>query len=334
MRLKELLRLINMLGMLILLALFAGCDDSSPVPTKSTPPLVLSLSSPARLADFDADTFLVSDYKSNAIHFTDKDTLEITKSIRVGGQPTGIAHYRGLLYVGNKSTGSVDVLNTDGDFQYYLGDGKGIYQNVLDVAIDENAGLIYVLDSLVPAIKVYDLNGDSAGPDLGISILKKPSAITVSQTGDIFVSDFGDPGIAGVHSGDTLEVYPSIWVLDNSGNLLDKLDGATYVPGGGGMFGGGGTYTPFFSTPQGLWVNSKKQVFIADALSGGIQVYDLDSSSGTYKSQLTVLGSLGTNEGELHYPLDVLVDKSTDDVFVADNRNGRILVFVGGGAIQ
>ena len=93
--------------------------------------------------------------------------------------------------------------------------------------------------------------------------------------------------------------------------------------------GGSTSYSAIFSTPQGLWVTSSNQLFVADALSGQIKIFNLIN-----KEAGVPLGSLGINEGELHYPLDVLVDEATNDVYVADNQNGRITVFVGGGVRQ
>ena len=85
-----------------------------------------------------------------------------------------------------------------------------------------------------------------------------------------------------------------------------------------------------FSTPQGLSVDSGNNVFLVDALTGKVLMFNLDTSRDV---PLKTLGSVGSELGELFYPLDVVVDETTKDVFVADYRNGRITVFTGGGAL-
>ena len=45
------------------------------------------------------------------------------------------------------------------------------------------------------------------------------------------------------------------------------------------------------------------------------------------------IGERGTDIGQLFYPLDVFVDDVSKDVFVTDNRNGRVTVFRSEGAM-
>jgi len=63
-------------------------------------------------------------------------------------------------------------------------------------------------------------------------------------------------------------------------------------------------------------------------LAGEVQMFRLAD-----KKQVKVLGALGTGDGQLRYPLDVVVDTVTKDVFVADNGNRRITVFRAGGVL-
>jgi len=295
----------KILGALMLLTLVAGCDNSTSVPTHSTPPLILSVSSPYRMVEFDADSLLVSDARTNAVHFIDKSSLMPTKSLRVSGRPSGIAHFSNLLYVGNLTTGSVDVVDTDGTFQFHLGGSQGLFQQVNDISIDQSAGLVYVLDSQAALIRTYNANdGSDTGLVIGSGVLARPTALEVDQIdGRILVSDYGASPTP----------IPQIRVFNSDGS------GATADPILGSTVG--------FSMPQGLFVDSDQNLFLAEARTSEVRITD---SGYNYVQSV---GSRGVGEGELYYPLDVFVDDSTKDVFVTDNQNRRITVYLGGGTV-
>jgi DNA-binding beta-propeller fold protein YncE len=227
----------------------------------------------------------------------------------VASRPTGVVFAFGQLFVGT-GTGSVEVLDPYGQRLYFLGGKQGAFGRVADLAVDEGAGLLYILDSLNKSIIVYQANGSPAGYEIGNGILQQPAGLTIDpSTGDLIVSDFGSPGGSA-----------SVRVFDSAGNQLTTIGGTT----GGGMFGG-----TRFSTPQGLYADGMGNLYLIDARSGEVQAYEI--ATGT---QLYTLGSLGSGFEELFYPLDVYVDPLNRDVYVTDQGNDRIMVFQEGGVIQ
>ncbi|MBI5095677.1 MAG: SMP-30/gluconolactonase/LRE family protein [Candidatus Hydrogenedentes bacterium] len=80
-----------------------------------------------------------------------------------------------------------------------------------------------------------------------------------------------------------------------------------------------------FSNPQGVAVDTKDKVYVADSGNNRIQVF---TSSGTY---LTQWGKLGPGDGQFTNPQGVAVDTS-GSVYVADSGNNRIQKFSPGGA--
>lgn len=315
----------------LFLSLLAACSDhdggfqlshpsSSPSPPPPPPLAAITLSSPARIAPFDADHLLVSDYESNYIYIVDKTTLQPTARIKVAGKSTGIALADGKIFVGNRTLRSVDVFDRQGNFLHRLGIGKAQFQQINDVDVDATRMVVYALDTKGKCIKQFNVDGSSAGTDIGVGTLQQPTALTVDPaTGNILVSDFGNPGEAGVPARyDTLEKLPRIWIFDSSGNQTSALI-ATEVKDPA-LFG---MYKQSFSTPQGITTSNGK-ILLVDTRSAEILVYDL-----TTLAWIDLMGGLGSGEGELYNPLDVHVDETTGDVFVADNRNARVTVFRG-----
>jgi len=290
------------LGIGLALLLVVACARDDAPPSQNSGAAVIS--APARLAEVDAETFLVTDYYTGAVHLVDKSTLQPRKSLHLSGQATGVALLNGRYFVGNKATRSVDVLDNQGQLLYHLGGHTGEFSSVNDLAVDPDvaAGIVYVLDTKSALVRIFSVDGTDTGTSIGAGTLKQPTALTLDpDSGNLLVSDFGDPSTS---------VPPAILIFSPSGVQLDVI-------------AGGKTR---FSTPQGLFVDGG-YVFLVDALAGEVQMFRLAD-----KTRVKVIGSLGTGEGELRYPLDVIIDAITKDVFVADNGNRRITVYRAGGA--
>ncbi len=271
-------------------------DGSSRTTTIQSP----VLEAPARVSAAGTD-LLVSDYGGQAVVVMGKDDLGIRLRIPVQGRPTGVAQAAGLLVIGNRDDGSVSVYSPRGVFSHYLGSGPGEFQQPNDLAVDEGSGLVYVVDTRAKAIKVYNLTDGTAAGTVGGGSLFQPTALALDPLdGEILVSDFGEG------------VTPARVSIFTAAGVFDRA-----IPAANGPF----------STPQGLYADLAGRIFLVDALSGEVLVFD---GAG---SLLKVLGGIGTGNGELFYPLDVLLDEGSQDLFVTDNRNGRLAVFRGGGVI-
>lgn len=81
-----------------------------------------------------------------------------------------------------------------------------------------------------------------------------------------------------------------------------------------------GTKNGQFSDPQGIFVDGKDIVYVADTLNHRIQVFD---RNGKHKASF---GSYGSANGEFLFPHDIVVD-SKGFIYVADSQNGRVQKF-------
>jgi len=293
----------------VLFLLVGGCSEENV--SESSVPLPQTLSSPMRISAADSSHLLVSDYAENKVCEVDRTTLALNWCFVTKGQPTGVVYTDfggGRYFVGNKSVGSVDIFDGRGRFLGHLGGRTNVFGRVNDLAVNENAGLLYVLDSKFARLNVYDFSGNVVVDDLTSGGLVSPAAIVVAPSGLIYVSDYGDTGN---FNDQAIKVF----------NADGSLNGAP-------IYSGGGSFSaPGFSAPQGLFVDAYGNLFFVDAGMGHILVYD---ATRTY---VKTVGVRGTDVGQLYYPLDVFVDSVNNDIFVTDNQNGRVTVYRGEGVV-
>ena len=79
-----------------------------------------------------------------------------------------------------------------------------------------------------------------------------------------------------------------------------------------------------FRRPSGVAVDSRGQVYVADAANHRIQKFD---GEGTL---LDIIGEEGHGDGQLSYPFDIACDPE-DRLYVADYNNHRVAVFAAQG---
>lgn len=312
-----------------------GCSENNPATSTSgvqqlSPQTeTLLVTSPARFSEYDSSTLIVCDYNSATLVLIDKTSLESVGGFKLKGKPLGAVFASGRFFVANRTAQSVDVYNADGVFQYSFGSGAGLFQKVNDLAHDPSLSLIYVLDAGAAVVRVFDYEGQEASYSIGNGLLLHPTALTVdTYTGELLVSDFGN------HD----DISPQVFIFDSNGTQVNPMVASAPVvspmmsltPPTAPATGFSGN----FSSPQGLIIDypqggsGERLLFLVDSRAGDVHGYQL--SDGT---QVVSLGTLGTEVGELFYPLDVHVDPSSRDVFVADHRNGRVTVYREGGVL-
>jgi DNA-binding beta-propeller fold protein YncE len=258
----------------------------------------IELVSPARIARAGAVLY-VTDYRQSAVIMVNTTGLKPLRSFPIAGSPLAVAWHRGQVYVGNETTGHIEVYNPAGK---HVADLGGTVTRPNDMAFDDRSGALFVVDGGDSSLKVFDRDGALTQTITSQDLVNPTGIVLDADRGEIYVSDYGDPALK----------YPArVLVFDYAGNLLRTLPGRT-----------GG-----FSRPQGMALDGG-HVFLADGLIGKVLV--LDSSTGTV---LKSLGSFGTDPGQLMLPLDVTVDPLTKDVYVTNNRLGRIERFPGGGIV-
>jgi len=230
-----------------------------------------------------------------------------------------VAYSKGHIFVGNKSKKCIEVYTRSGKKQYNIG-SRGDIRNPTDIAVDTEAGLLFVVDVSDKNVKVFSTKGrflrSIPAPDPGNLQLATPTAAAVDiGRKEVYVSDYGD---------DRLGIAPRVQIFDYNGFLLDTVSGDG--SGGGGM--GMGIPSPRFSRPQGLAVDGAGHLFLLDCFSSEILVFDRDSGE-----LLKTLGGFGTDPGQLQLPLDIVVHPRTKDIYVTNNRAAAVEVFKKGGQL-
>ena len=307
---------------ILAVALLAGCSDDADGPVSPTvqakrqrpaPPLPTTMQSPARIALGPRGKMYVSDFGAQVIWELEADAsgVRITGSIPVDGYPVGVAWANKLLFVGNASTGSVDVYRAkSGKWLHDLG-GQGAIADPTDIAVDPHGRRVFVLDGQAGSVRVFDLKKGAplytiSGPGTAEFDLTHPTGIAFDPVrGEVLVSDYGDPTTSGVPA--------RIKIFTADGSPVVSFSGKQ------GMLGSR------FSFPQGLAVDGAGRILFADALAGEIHVLDRDTGA-----TLEKLGTFGSGPGELWLPLDLVVDEN-DSAFVTNNRPRRVEVFGLGG---
>jgi DNA-binding beta-propeller fold protein YncE len=278
-----------------------------------------SIQNPRRIAEGPGGQLLVSD-RSGFIVAVDKSTLQPLWSFQLPaeGAPFGLATSNRHVFVGNTETGNVEVyrLASAGGgsktlrFSFNLGGTPpgeiGTIQNPISIDTDRKAKLVFVLDGAAKKIKVFDRKGaflyEFDPVDQDGAVLSPVSLEVDALRGELLVADYGDP------SGSSAASEPArILIYDYTGTLLDQIDGS-------GFFGSGFV----FRRVQGMASSADGRIFAADPLGSRILVFD--RSSGELNE---VLGTKGSEPGQLMIPTDVLLDRDSGDLFIVNNRGGR-----------
>ena len=287
---------------------------------------------PGKIAEGNPGQVLVSDSRGQKVFFLDKQTLEVLGNFSVSGKPIAVAALGDVILVSNRTTQALEVygkrgnkLKLTGTIGAGHGNTNGPLLNPGDLAVDTIRQWVFVLDRADVMVKVFDLDGnlisefsplDSAGEVLA------PTSIFVDEANSmVLVSDYGDP--TGSFS---VRVPPRVLIYDYAGTYLRQIDGD-------GVVDGVGTIAELaFGRPVGLAVNRSGHLFLVDCTLSQVFVFDLNNMLDSNSAALVkILGSYGSGDGQLNFPLDVLVDGNNGDVFVTNNGLGRLEVYRGEG---
>lgn len=269
-----------------------------------------TLLSPIRLSLSHDGLLAVSEYGQQKVLILDAQTRAVRSVISVDGGPLGVAWGDGVLFVGNDAKAQVEIygasLSGGWNMVGTLGNDLQSVPGPSDIAFDIFSGRVFVLSRGLKAILVYSSEGNllttiGAVEDT-TGCLHNPTALAVNGiSGEVFVSDYGDP------------------LFDESAGVkIYDFDGA-YL---GGVCGDSGQIGFEFSRPQGIAADDSGKIFVADSLLGQVLVFDRVTLVG-----VGVLGNYGTEAGYLRLPLDVEADELSGDIFVTNNRLGRIESF-------
>jgi DNA-binding beta-propeller fold protein YncE len=158
-----------------------------------------------------------------------------------------------------------------------------------------SAGQLYVSDLIVHTIFIFSAGGENVGQvPSPFEEGWMPQALAFDLAGNLFVTDV----TPGAHR---------VVVLDSSGRLVRE-------------FGKEGAARSEFSFPNGIAVDRKGNIYVADSGNGRVQVFDRDGAF------LFAIGR-GTAKGDLGMPRGIVVDDERKQLLVVDTTDHEIKVY-------
>jgi DNA-binding beta-propeller fold protein YncE len=256
-------------------------DPVEPVFGQPLDPAWMVMRSPTRVAAAPGGYLLVTDSRRHVVLRVDGETLEPDQAFQTRGKPLAIGMHAGRIFVGNATTGSIDVYEADGSYRQSFGPGAAPYPS--DLAVDPLRDLIFAVAGETADVRVFDLEGRLSRIIADGGALHAPTGIALDWGRQlVLVSDYGAPG-----------GHAAVKIFDYDGAYVGQFSGE----GDCGMMGCSGG----FSRPQGIGVDDGGLMYVTDALLGQVMVWDRQAGE-----QVAVLGAHVSDGGRLRLPLDVL----------------------------
>ncbi len=253
-------------------------------------------------------------------------------------RPTGVAAHDQIIFVADPGAQALWILDGKTGSFHKLQEANG-QRLVSPVAVASGGGLIYLADSYLAKIFVFDEKQNLLRA-IGHPDLRRPAGIAYDAARDrLFVADsaahevrvFSKEGkalavIGARGSGDGEFNFPTHVALDGAGDLYvtDALNFRVQIfhadGSFAGQFGRHGDTSGDFAAPKGVTVDSAGHVYVADALFDAVQIFD---RKGRY---LLTFGERGVESGSFWLPGGVFID-SRDLIYVADAYNQRLQIF-------
>jgi tripartite motif-containing protein 71 len=259
--------------------------------------------------------------------------------------PGGFAPYGVALdgsndvYVADYGNNRIVKFDRDGNYLTQWGSSgtnNGQFAYPQGIAVDSSYN-VYVTDSDNRRVEKFDRNGNyltqwgSVGS--GNGQFDYPEGVAVDTSNNVYVADEGDNRVEKFSSSGT---YLAQWGSYGSGNgqlygpvgIAVDTSNHVYVADYGNnrveKFDGNGNYLTQWGSfwAEGIAVDTSNNVYVAGTVNDGIEKFD---SSGNY---LTQWGSFGIGNGQFDESEGIAVDRTGNDIYVADFGNGRIQVFV------
>jgi len=208
--------------------------------------------------------------------------------------PIGVAVDReDNIYVSEPELDKVIVFSKKGKFLFEIKD------NLLrptGIAINNNEGLLYVVNTGGHNLSVYQLNGKylytfgERGGETGR--FNYPTDIHIDNQGFIYVTD---------------SMNFRIQIFDKNRKFYSA-------------FGRHGDGSGSFARPKGVSVDSEGHIYVVDALFDAVQIFDREGRF------LLSFGSSGQGKGKFWLPSGIFVDNS-DRIYVSDSFNKKVQIF-------
>lgn len=244
----------------------------------------------------------------------------------------------GRVFVADQAAKRVVEFDAQGKFRRAFG-GEHELINPVDVAVDTLGNLLYVADSYLHQIVVFDIHDGRIVRRLGRTAAdvaaKRNSIPTSTGAHDHGAATLGHPAGYSPEPRDVIPNrgsepgefrYPSFVAVGRDGRLYvsDALNFRIQVFDRDGRFvrafGTLGDGPGQFARPKGVAVDSEGHVYVVDAAFGNVQVFDAKGRL------LLVFGSMGHGDGELWLPEGLHID-ALDRVYVGDRFNNRVQIY-------
>ena len=201
------------------------------------------------------------------------------------------------LYVADTGNNRIQKIHPDGNITSIgkYGSVLGQFSSPRGVAVD-NKGNLYVADSGNNRIQKFDASGK-------FKVIGKkdqfssPSGVAVDSEDNLYVADTGNNRIQKIHPDGNVSIIGSF-------NLSEKIGSSNFGP-------------REFSSPIGVTVDNKGNLYVADTDNNRIQIFDKSSDF------IGVVGKYGSVLGQFSSPRGVAVDNK-GNLYVADSGNNRI----------
>lgn len=217
--------------------------------------------------------------------------------------------------------------------------GKEDLVSPIGIAMD-GAGLIYVSDSALNKIFIYDQKGKDVSEIGGGDRFSRPTGLAIdTNLKRLYVVDtlkhcvmaldlkgnlLFQFGKLGVENGEFN--YPTAVAVDRKGTIYvnDSMNFRIQVFDQDGrfinQFGKHGDGMGEFSNPKGVALDTEGHIYVADAIFDSVQIF---SDQGEL---LLFFGQGGHEPGEFWIPTSVFIDPS-NKIFVCDSYTQRVQVF-------
>lgn len=242
-----------------------------------------------------------------------------------------------------------------------------------DLYITE-AARILKLTGITPTFPANTMTGPVQTLPIGMPPTNGPYALTVSPTGTLITANGANGKLKSYTAASSVLDYtvgrvttvagdgttaqlngPNAVAVDSNGNILVadrgnsciriiRPDGtSTVIAGASGTSGtaeGAGTTAARFSTPSGIALDSKGNVYVSDTNNNRIRRLTPDYATGTYTVSTFAGGAIqGSSDNSVgtsatfRLPLGICID-SNDNIYVADSGNHCIRMITSVGAVS
>ncbi len=243
----------------------------------------------------------------------------------------------GLLYIADPGAFRISILDLNsGASKKILKAGNDDFRSPIGIVAHE--GRIYVTDSLLKKVFIFDADGSLIGEFEGP--FERPTGIAFNrEKGVFYVSDTlahtiylysrngnrkGSLGKNGSQQGEFN--YPTHISVDRKGRLyvMDSMNFRVqmFSPDGEfeNMFGTLGAGYGDLEKPKGVATDSDGNIYVVDSIQDTVKIFNREGKL------LLFFGRQGRSYGEFWLPSGIFID-SEDKIHIADTYNGRVQAF-------